>query len=225
MSKTRLEENHPKKMDVKKYLLVLCLTIIIFGSGLLIGNWVASKKFNTLQSMGQDLRTDIIALELQQDLIKADPCKETGSNPLSEQLYTLGTRLDFMENTLGVDTLEVIRLKQYYSLLEIRHWLFMREINTKCNQKNMLILYFYSNKNDCSNCEEQGYVLSYIHDKYPNVMIYSFDKNMKNAALNTLIKNFNIQKAPTIVLEDETYPGYQSRNFLEKIIEYKNATG
>jgi hypothetical protein len=217
-------DGNPKKIDVQKYLLVLCLTVIIFGSGLLVGNWVASEKFNTLEGMGQDLRTDIMALELQQELIKAEPCKEVALSPLSQQLYSLGTRLDFMESTLGIDNPEVIQLKQYYSLLEMRHWLYMKEMNKNCNRSNVLILYFYSNKNDCAKCEDQGYVLSYLHDKYPNVMIYSFDKNMNNVALTTLIKNFNIQEAPTVVINDQTHAGYQTRDFIESIINQNQPT-
>lgn len=207
-------------MNIQKYLLVLTLTIIIFASGMLIGNWVASKKFTSLQNIGQTLRTDIIALELQQDLIEADLCREAGVGALSEQLYTLGTRLDFMEGRLGIDNLDVVRLKQYYSLLEIRHWLFMKKINKECNQSNVLILYFYSNLEDCPKCEEQGYVLSYLHKKYSDIMIYSFDKNMQNPALDTLTKDFNVQQAPTIVINDDAYPGYQGRDFIERMISY-----
>ncbi|MBW2990140.1 hypothetical protein KY348_00370 [Candidatus Woesearchaeota archaeon] len=214
------KKKHPRNIDLQKYVLVLALTIIIFGSGVALGNWVASKKFTSVENLGQELRTDIIALELQQDLIEADPCRETGLGPLSQQLYTLGTRLDFMESRLGTNNEEVIRLKQYYSLIEIRHWLFMREINQGCNQSNVLILYFYSNLNDCSKCEEQGYVLSYLHKKHPDVMIYSFDKNMNNPALDTIKEEFNIHQAPTIVINTDAYPGYQSRNFIERMISY-----
>jgi len=217
--KRHLQEHNPKKIDSQKYLLVLVLTILIFTAGLLLGNWIASKKYKSLQNMGQTLRTDIIALELQQDLIEADPCKSAGLAPLSEQLYTLGTRLDFMESRLGKNNEDVIRLKQYYSLLEIRHWLFMKKINEECNQNNILVLYFYSNLDDCSKCEEQGYVLSYLHKKDPSIMIYSFDKNMHNPALDTIKKEFNIQEAPTIVINEEVYAGYQNREALEEAIK------
>jgi len=50
-------------------------------------------------------------------------------------------------------------------------------------------------------------------------MIYSFDKNMQNVALTTLIKNYNVQQAPTIVIDNQVYPGFQGRSILEPIIE------
>lgn len=211
---------HPKNINIQKYVLVLALTIMIFASGILVGNWVSSKKFTSIQNLGQTLRTDIIALELQYDLMEADPCREMGLLYLSEQLYTLGTRLDFMESSLGTNNPDVIRLKQYYSLVEIRHWFFMKKINEKCNQSHVLILYFYSNLKDCPKCEEQGYVLSYLHRKYPDIMIYSFDKNMHNPALDTLKKDFNVHQVPTTVINDDAYHGYQGRDFLERMINY-----
>lgn len=213
-------KKHPRTIDVQKYVLVLALTIIIFTSGMTLGNWIASKKYTSIQNLGQTLRTDIIALELQQELIEEDLCKGVGVLSLSEQLYTLGSRLDFMESKLGINNEDVIRLKQYYSLVEIRHWLFMKKINKECNQSDVLILYFYSNKGDCPRCEEQGYVLSYLRKKYPDIMIYSFDRNMPNPALGTIIKDYNIKTVPVIVINDETYPGYQSRSFIEKMIDH-----
>jgi hypothetical protein len=208
-----------KKVNIQKYLLVLALTVIIFGAGILVGNWIASNKISSLEGMGQDLRTDIIALELQQDLIEADPCESAGILPLSEQLYTLGTRLDFMEGLLGKNNKDVIQLKHYYSLLELRHWLFMSKLNKQCNQSNVLILYFYSNLDDCPRCEEQGYVLSYMHDKYPNLMVYSFDINMENIALSTVKSRFGLTISPSLVVNDVVFEGFQSRNKLEESIK------
>ncbi len=207
-----------KKINPQKYLLVLALTIIIFGSGLLLGSWIGGVKFNNLQTMSQDLRTDIITLELQQDLIEVNPCETQGIQPLSEQLYTLGSRLDFMETRLGKKDPDVIQLKEYYSLLELRHWLFMSRFKQECEQNSTLILYFYSNLDDCPRCEEQGYVLSYLHDKYSELMVYSFDINMDNLALETVKGKFSINTAPVVVVNGVVLEGFQSRNKLEKEI-------
>ena len=215
-ARKRHENDDLKKINIQKYLLVLTLTVIIFGAGIIVGNAIASSKVSSLDNMGQDLRTDIIALELQQDLIQADPCKSAGIMPLSEQLYTLGTRLDFMESRLGKNNHDVIQLKQYYSLLELRHWLYMNKLNKECNQTNVLILYFYSNLGDCAQCEEQGYVLSYLHDKYANLMVYSFDINMDNIALDTIKSRFEITSAPSLVVNDLVFKGFQSRTKLEE---------
>ncbi len=216
--KEKRDYEDPKRFNGQKYALVLALTIIIFGAGMLLGNTIASNKFTSLENMGQDLRTDIIALELQQDLIAADPCGGASLMPLSEQLYTLGTRLDFMENRLGKNNAEVIRLKQYYSLLEIRHWLYLSRINEICNQSSVLILYFYSNLGDCPRCEEQGYVLSYLHDKYDSLMIYSLDLNMENVVLETIKKNYDIKTAPSLVINGDIHEGFNSRNQIEAVI-------
>ncbi|MBU1198796.1 MAG: hypothetical protein KKE98_00600 [Nanoarchaeota archaeon] len=215
-----MEPGNPKIVNVHKYLFVLTLTIIIFAAGVLVGNSVASAKISSIQNLGQTLRTDILALELQYNIMESDPCRGIGFGPLLEELYTLGSRLDFMESKSGFDNDDVVRLKQYYSLVELRHWLFIKKLNTECNQENNVILYFYSNKGDCPKCEDQGHVLSYLHNKYPGLMIYSFDKNLNNPALEAIRNDLNIQEAPTIVINDDVYPGYQTRSFLEKLLNY-----
>ncbi|HHE36307.1 MAG TPA: hypothetical protein ENL16_00650, partial [Candidatus Woesearchaeota archaeon] len=43
--------------------------------------------------------------------------------------------------------------------------------------------------------------------------------NMHNPALDTIKKEFNIQEAPTIVINEEVYAGYQSREALEEAIK------
>ena len=62
------------------------------------------------------------------------------------------------------------------------------------------ILYFYSNKEDCNDCEQQGYVLSYIKKKYPSVRVYSFDINIENQAIDIIKENYDINIAPSVVI-------------------------
>ena len=56
-----------------------------------------------------------------------------------------------------------------------------------CGLKPVTVLYFYSNAGDCTTCDRAGYALSYLHDTYPALRVYSFDYHLDLGALKTLI--------------------------------------
>lgn len=203
-----------------KYLAVFTTTTLIFIIGILIGHQFSNKQINKLENIEQELRVDLIAIELQYLLLAENPCIVSDSLPLSEELYKLESRLGYMEGKVGADNPSVLRLKEYYSLLEIRHWLFLKKTKKECNKTYTLILYFYSKqKGECPQCEEQGYVLTYLREKYPQIRIYSFDFDISNAALDT-IKELYIKKQelPILIIDDDDYYGFKNKEAMEKII-------
>jgi hypothetical protein len=159
-----------------------------------------------------------MAIEIQYLLVSEEPCLVFNSTPLTEELYEIGTRLDFMENKLGSNNPSVLHQKEYYSMLELRHWLLVKRTKKECNMNTTHILYFYSNKGDCPRCEEQGYVLSYLHKKYPALNIYSFDINIDNVALNTIKRVYKVTEAPTLLIDDEAYYGFMSSRSVEELM-------
>ena len=72
-------------------------------------------------------------------------------------------------------------------------------------------MYFYTNKKDDEKgdfkiSEEQGFILDDLYKRYPNqIVIFSFDINTDNPALNSLKEVYNITKVPTLVVNDQTY--------------------
>ncbi len=207
-----------KKINKTKYFAVFATTTLIFLIGLVIGNNISNNKLSKVDTLEQDLRTDTMAVELQYLLLAEDPCSTVNSTTLTEELYEIGAKLDFMEERLGKKNQDVTRLKNYYSLLEIRHWLFMKKQKKECNSDNTLILYFYSNLGDCNRCEEQGFVLNYLRKKYSKVNVYSFDINMNNIALDTIKSMFNVNKAPTIIINENVLEGFNNLDYLETFI-------
>ena len=74
----------------------------------------------------------------------------------------------------------------------------MQKIKDRCGstQTNggLSIMYFYSNKGDCSDCEREGFVLTKLREDYPELRVYSFDYNLDLSALQTLVSIYNIKK-------------------------------
>src|SRR5207244_4510747 len=105
-------------------------------------------------------------------------CSDVAENTiLPSALSSLGSQLSYMESQ-GGNVAEVTRLKRLYSLLEIKDYLLMKQIAAKCKLKSVFVLYFYSNKGNCEDCAKQGYVLTALAQKYPQLRIYSFDYDL-----------------------------------------------
>ncbi len=208
-----------KVISKTKYLAIFATTTLIFIIGLLIGSYITNIKLEKLERLEQDLRVDTLALEIEYLLVSENPCNAANTSSLTDELYNVGIKLDFMENSLGEKDERVRALKEYYSLLEIRHWLFIKKTNKECQNSLIPILYFYSNKGDCPKCQEQGFVLNYIRKKHPNARVYSFDININNSAVNTIKTLYNIDQAPSIIVNDSKYIGFMDSNVIEQTIE------
>jgi hypothetical protein len=213
--------NHRQKANPGKYLTVFAITTLVFIFGILVGNYFSSQKLEQIDDIGQQLKTDTTAMELQYELIAEDPCAHLNSTPLADELYEMASKLDYMENRLGSDDPNVLELKRYYSLLELRHWLFMKKTNKECNKTSALIMFFYKNEEDCDSCKEQGYILTWIRRNYKDVYVYSFDYTIQNAALDTLKKIYKIEGTPTVVIDKDTYNNFMSRAEIEQILQEK----
>lgn len=207
-----------QKLDKNKFVAALAITTLIFIAGIFAGNYFSAKKLDQIDTIGQNLRTDTLAIELQYDLIAENPCSSVNSTPLAEELYELASKLDYMENRLGENNQNVLRLKEYYSLLELRHWLFMKKTNKECGNNNTLILYFYSNDADCRQCEEQGFILTWLRKTYPHVYIYAFDTNIENPALETIKIQHDVQSVPSVVFNQKTYNTFMKKDTLVNLV-------
>ena len=88
-----------------------------------------------------------------------------------------------------------------------------------CHYNNTVILYFYGNCKNETNCGEQGYVLSYINEKIdPEITILSFDGDRGVEVVNTLMKAYNVTSFPCIVVEGHSYCGLHNRDSVESIL-------
>lgn len=95
----------------------------------------------------------------------------------------------------------------------------MQEVSEKCGLEPIFILYFFSNKGDCEDCEEQGYVLTALSRDYPQLRVYSFDYNLENPALQTLIQINNVENdLPALVINGLPYYGLHNVEDIENIL-------
>jgi len=198
------------------YIIGIVIAIIIFATGFLLGTLITQSKYSDIEDFETKLRIDAYNFDIQYLLMQQEPCKFI-EDPFTEELYVLGDELTNLEKVRGFEDKEVIKLKNYYSLLELRNWVFLKTYKEKCGKDYILNLYFYSNKN-CEKCLEQGEILTKLREKYPNIRTYSFDIDIDNKALIALKQLYNIEEAPTIVFDYITLSGFKTQEELEKAL-------
>lgn len=208
-------------IDTKKYIFTFFITVSIFVTAFFASTFFSSKRVEDVKSIQDNIAIDILSSETQFDLLKEVPCQNVGDSILSPELNVLGDKLSHTENERGGDDADVIYLKKYYSLLQVKDYLLSKKVAEKCGavKKQVFIIYFYSNLGDCIDCQKEGYVLTRLKEKYPDLRVYSFDYNLDLSVVDSLKSIYRIKSAlPALIIEDEAYIGYKSVEELEKLL-------
>jgi len=199
-------------------LLALFITIALAGTVAYAINYLNNARVAELSAIEEQLSIDSLSLETQFSLLEAAPCDSNASSvTLTTELADFGSRLSYAENQLGSDNPQVIRLKERYSLLEIRDYLITKRLAAACGTKPVTVLYFYSNAGDCSDCDKAGYALSYLRNTYPTLRVYSFDYNLNLGALKTFIAVTKVKNTlPAFIINHKQSYGFTSLEDFEK---------
>jgi hypothetical protein len=203
----------------RNVLIALVITVVLSGTVAYAVNYLNNARIAELSTIEDQLAIDTLSLDTQFSLLEAAPCDSAASSTtLITSLADLGDRLSYAEDQLGTDNAQVIRLKQQYSLLEIRDYLITKQLAAACGTKPVTVLYFYSNAGDCADCDKAGYALSYLHNTYPALRVYSFDYNLDLGALATFIALSKVQNdLPAFVVNGKNSYGFTSLEDLEKL--------
>ena len=117
-----------------------------------------------------------------------------------------------MEANSDITVQEINPVKKYYALLEIKDYQLRQEIGQRCGIESPTILYFYND--NCTDCRKQGFVLSKIKSIYPDIRIYSFDRDIDGLdAIKTMEQIFKIDQTvtdtPILVMDKHVVYGLQ----------------
>jgi hypothetical protein len=206
----------------KIYALAAIITLVVFSLGVGIGYMISNEKYSLITG-------DMENFQMQQKDIEIEfmLSNSLGSNSCdtlkyeiektSNQSTTLGERLSYYDNEI-IKNPEFASLKKNYMMNLIQFWSYWELFKKNCNSTVNTVLYFYSIK-DCGDCQAQGFVLSYLKEKYPqDIMVFSLDKNEDLYSLNLLKSIYNVTKAPTLVINNKKYEGLMDTNQLKDLL-------
>ena len=212
---------HAPTTAINKYIFAFVTTTAIFLTAFFASTFFSNKRVESVKSIQDNIAIDILSSETQFDLLKEVPCSNVTDSILSPELSVLGDKLSHTENERGSSDSDVLYLKKYYSLLQIKDYLLSKKLVDKCGagKKPVFIIYFYSNTGDCSECQREGYVLTRLKEMYPELRVYSFDYNLELSAIDSMKKIYRIKSAlPALVIEDETYIGFKTLEDLRELL-------
>jgi len=215
---------------VKKSLYILAgiITGVIVLMSLFIVILIDRMRSSYIEKELELFKQDIETLNLESislDMIGEDiTCDDLLNNTIF--LEDLMRRLDELEKKLQkyekeetiIKSKDFQRLKTDYSLLSIRTWFLLKKIQEKCGERFLTVLYFYK-LDDCPECEEQGIVLSYykkiLGEKF---MVFALDMNLDNPVIQIIKGAYNVEDAPSIIVNNEKHSGFVSKQELKEII-------
>ncbi len=202
-------------MNKKIYIYTFIITLIIFFFSIWLSSIFSDKKVQSLRDLESRINLDILSVETRFSLLQKTSCEHvvTSDNTknsdigFNEDLNNVALKIKSLENQLGYENDDVISLKKYYSLLQIKDYLLAKEFHDRCKKNTVSILYFYDT--DCEDCAKQSIILDKIISDYPEIRVYYLDRKTNNPALDTLSSIFKVTQTPTLVINEKTYTGFQ----------------
>lgn len=204
-----------------RYIIVFFITLAIFLTTFWLSGFFGDKKLDELRDIQQKIALDILSTETRYSLLEKTSCNHVvvGSEAefgLSGELNDLARKLKFMESQLPASNQDLVFVQKYYSLLQIKDYLLVEALSDRCGQDIFTILYFH--ENDCKDCVRQALVLDQLVSDYPGTRVYWLDRDIDSPAMKTLISLFNVESAPTIVIEGKTYRDFVDYESMAEIL-------
>lgn len=208
-----------QELNPKKYILVFLITLGIFAVIFLLSDFLYNQRITQVKGIEETINRNILESEIQYSLLADASCDtDVAGNPvLIGEINRLTKRLADMEDQRGTNDAEVISLKKYYSLLQAKDYLLLRERAKQCDDKPLSIIYFYSNAGNCDDCKKMGYVLTSMREDYDKLHVYAFDYNLGLSVVETLKSIYKLEnRFPVLIINRRAYYGSRPEQRLKR---------
>src|SRR3989344_5445611 len=120
------------KLQWKTYIIALFITASIFATVILLSRFATDQKIKAIQDAQDSIAIDIASSETQFSLLSELTCKNIDASSLSQELRSMEARIQYTEANKLTNNEELLKLKKYYFLLEIKDFLLLRKFNERC---------------------------------------------------------------------------------------------
>jgi len=201
-----------RELSSKKYLLAFVLTLMIFVGGIIAGIIIENARINDARQINLQEKVNLRSLQLQQAHIDSGiaDCKSLHAileNNINELTQKMAVVIDYQKKAIFNEEEFNLQLQDYF-LTEIQFYLLSKEIDKKCSQDSVKILYFY----DQNEQETQGRILSYLKKMFGSkILVFSLNSGfMQEPMIHILLTSYGIEDFPAVVIDDEVYQGHRN---------------
>ncbi len=211
-----------RKISIGLYAGAFLLSLIIFLSGIYVGQLMDESSMRTISSEVQDVSQKVASVQLLL-LMEANssafcPVYSSELDSIDEEVERVGYKLTYLEEDRQMFDPE---LKKQYFVLQAESYLLSQKVREICDEESVLLIHFYSNKN-CEDCKEQGNEILKARDELSGdvkVKIYSFDGELGSPVADAFAKQYNVSSYPSTVIDGKTYAGYMASSEIRQLIE------
>lgn len=204
----------------------LVLTVMLFALGILLNyglDFIRLASINEVMNR-HELSTDsYLAEALFSDVFEGNKCSVMNAriNDLKAEIRRVGVDLNSYSRFSFFNRKDFDYIKRKYFLLELRFLSLITQINQECNNPYFPVLFFYEIDDDTS--ERQGFILEEASRNFEDALVVlSIDKDYEDEPLiQMLIQKYEVQTAPTLVIEDIKREGLVYAAEFEQIIKKK----
>ena len=210
-------------MQKRRYIFAGILTLLIFTLGLMLGLVIEGKRVEVIQEQANEQRLDLNSLQLQYAYInqlaqeKNCPALAKSFDKNVNTLESTRIKLENYYNGASVNKAEFDIIRRDYTIAQFNYWLFAKKYKSLCDADIVTVLFFYDDDDKCDTCSDQGFVLSYLkkifEDKLLNFAIYG--RYDSEPMVDILKSTYDIQRYPTLIIEDEKFEGFMDRTTLK----------
>jgi hypothetical protein len=220
-------EQVKRKVNLSFYILAVVITLFIFISGFIIGDYVAYKKAATLDGSQKAISSLLKLSEIKGETLINETggyCNLSWEDIWSEKVE-IGEILFALERKLGKTNPEILEQKKIYNEVQYYTLKLVNSINERCGYNWTIIVFFYTNEKEArpeefEKGELQGYVLDTLYERNPEkIKIFSFDIAAGDNFTAVLMERYDIKTIPSVIINGKAYSGLRGRNEIETILK------
>ncbi|MBN2127773.1 MAG: hypothetical protein JW703_05325 [Candidatus Diapherotrites archaeon] len=207
------------------YLKAAIITLFIFLIGMFLVQQMDLMRFNSLQDKVESEVMEVNETKLlflfTQIFDDASPemclLLEKRIDLQAEKTYSMVLELEESKNNSLLINYDLLKKKYFLKNAEL--FLYLKQAEKLCTEtKTKPILYFYPDKSDCPDCFVQAKILDKIRDEC-NARIFAFPTDLDIEIISLIKAEYNVNEAPSLVVNNESFDGIQSEEKLKELIQ------
>ena len=208
-----------KQLYVGRIVLSLVISFFLFIGVFSFGYFIAFENYQSVVAEQNQIYNSLISLQLEKEIIQ-NSCDDLDLSDFSTELNNMGSFMGEIENKLGKNNPDVIEQKKVFTMLQVQHYLLIKENNENCQEKFPIILFFYSNKaENIGQAELSGYILSTYRITNTDTMLYSLDYDLDSNLVRALKKKSGVTEPNSIVIGDNILTNIRNVNEIKEAIK------